>query len=740
MVHTITRTIGGKEISIESGLLGKQASGSVVCSCGGSKVFAAVTINPETKPDQDFFPLTVDYREMTYASGKIPGSFFRREGKQTERETLVSRLIDRPLRPQFPDAFTNEVAIQALAISFDGVNETDILAQIAANAALAISEAPATRIIGSARVALIDGQYVFNPLIEQISTSQLDIVVSGSREGVCMVEAGMNELSEDIVLGAIEFAHKAIVEVVAMIEELVALCGKPKMTVVSPQAPAFKSSLRDKYEPLIMAASGIHDKLERRAALAAVRTSALAEFPALYGQEIDPAELAKAYADVEHHAQRKMSMIARCDGRRFDEIRPISIIMSYLPNAHGSSIFTRGETQSLSTCTLGTFSDELLIDGIHETYYDQFMLHYNFPSFAVGETWPNRGPKRREIGHGALAKRALRSVLPKKEDFPYVIRLVSDILESNGSSSMATVCGGSLAMMDAGVPIKTSVAGIAMGLIKEGEEYVILTDILGDEDHFGDMDFKVAGTRSGITALQMDIKITGISTKIMADALEHARKGRLFILDRMEEVMPAPRPNLSPNAPRIHQLKIPVDLIGKLIGPGGKTVRRIQEITKAKVEISDDGSVLIAAVGEEQLRCALDMVKDITLVPTAGELYDGVIIDVRDFGVIVKLGAEAEGMCHISEFSPAGYVRDIAPLAKVGDPIKVKVLSVGDDGKVRLSRKAALLDAGETDPLEELIRTLNDRPQEPRRDDRPRSNFGGRGGDRGRDRGHDRRR
>jgi len=724
LVHRITRNIGGKEITLETGLLGKQASGSVVACCGGTKVFAAATYNPDVAPEQDFFPLTVDYREMTYASGKIPGSFFRREGRPTEREVLVSRLIDRPVRPLFPEGFMNEVSIMALAISFDQENETDVLAQVAAGAALAISEIPVERIIGSVRVGHIDGEFVINPLASQFEESALNLIVSGSKEGVCMVEAGANEVSEDMLHEAIEFGHRHIVEVVSLIEELVALAGKPKLKVEKPELPPFYARLAEQYRDRIMEAGSVPTKLARRSALRAVKKDALENFRDEDGTEIDPFQLKKAYEKLEHDVLREKTLTGvRCDGRRYDEIRPISIEVGYLPGAHGSAIFTRGETQSLSTCTLGTFSDEILIDGIIETYYDRFMLHYNFPSFSVGETYPNRGPRRREIGHGALAKRALRPLLPPEEEFPYTIRIVSDIMESNGSSSMATVCGGSLAMMDAGVPIKEAVAGIAMGLLKKDDgEFVILSDILGDEDHFGDMDFKVAGTKNGVTALQMDIKITGIPTEVMARALAQAREGRLHILERMNAAISEPRKELAPNAPRIHMIKIPVEMIGKLIGPGGKTIRSIQDETKSKIDIEDDGTVTIAAVGEDNLQNAVRRVEEMTMVPEEGQLLEGTVIDVRDFGLIMKLGPEVEGMCHVSEIAE-GYVRDVSQFFKKGDKFLVKVISVGDDGKIRLSRRQAFEEQGLPDPIQERLRQ-----EEMTRPDRSNSSHGrGRG-------------
>jgi len=740
LIHRVSRNIGGKVIELETGFLAKQASGAVVATCGDTKLIAAVTVNPEPDLQTDMVPMTVDYREMTYASGKIPGSFFRREGRPTEREILICRLIDRPLRPNCPEGFRNRTDINVLTISFDQENESDTLAQVAAAAAMAVSEVPIVRIIGSVRIALIDGQFVTNPPKSVMEKSTLDLVISGSRQGVCMVECGAQQLDEATMVRAIDFAQGPIIEIVSMIEELVALAGKPKMAFTPPQLPAYYESFKAAYAPKIIAAARNSDKGIRLSALASLQKAAVAEYVAME-PPVDEKDISKSYARLEHNTLREMTLGGiRCDGRTPDQIRNISIVMGYLTCAHGSAVFTRGETQALATCTLGSFANEMLIDGIVETYHERFMLHYNFPNFSVGETGPSRGPKRREIGHGALARRALKSVLPPEDQFPYTIRIVSDVMESNGSSSMATICGGSLALMESGVPISAPVAGIAMGLIREGDKYVVLTDILGDEDHFGDMDFKVAGTTTGITALQMDIKVPGIPASVMAAALEKARIARLFVLDKMREVMPAPKADLPANAPRIIQLKIDPEKIGKLIGPGGKTIRSIQEISKSTIEVENDGKVTIAAVGKENIEKARAMVEALSFEPKIGQILDGTVTGVRDFGCFLSIAEETEGMCHVSELTD-GFIRVVTDFVKMGDKFPVKVIDVGADGKIRLSRKQAIAELGIPDEMAERVRAAGDqggegrsRPSGP--SDRGRSGGRSSEGHRGRRYGH----
>lgn len=690
-IHRVKRHVGDKEIIIETGKMAKQASGSVTVQVGGTMVFVAATSAPLENSSTDFFPLTVDYREKTYAAGKFPGGFFKREGRPTTKEILTMRLMDRPIRPLFPKGFKADVSIQSMVLSADlEACDPDILAINGASAALAISDVPFDGPLGAVRVARIDGKFVINPARSELENSTIDLVVAGTREAVCMVESSAKEVSEDEIIEAIEFGHERVKELIALQDELVALAGKEKQTFEVP----------DHSEPYKMLKALCGDlkkhlrtegKMNRAKAVKELRDKVIADMLEQTGGEASPytASLLKnLFEDIRSEEIRKMILEEniREDGRSLTTIRDITCEVGVLPMTHGSSLFTRGETQSLVVATLGSVSDEQMIDGLEETHYEKFMLHYNFPSYCVGETWPNRGPKRREIGHGQLALRALRAVLPPAEEFPYTIRIVSDVMESNGSSSMATVCGGTLSLLDAGVPIIRPVAGIAMGMISEGDKHCILTDILGDEDHCGDMDFKVAGTVNGINALQMDLKTKGIKTETMREGVKQAMIGIAHILEKMTAVMPTHREDVSEFAPRIALIKIEPDKIGKVIGPGGKTIRAISERTKAQIDIQDDGTVTISVVGGENMAAAKKAVLDLVEEAKVGTIYEGEVRSIKDFGAFVEILPGCDGLVHISELSDS-YVKNIDDVVKVGDKMKVKVINIDDQGRIKLSRK-----------------------------------------------------
>jgi polyribonucleotide nucleotidyltransferase len=690
MKKTVQAECNGKIISIETGWMAKQASGAVVVRSGDSMVLVTAVATKTAKEGQDFFPLTVNYQEKTYAGGKIPGGFFKREGRPSESETLTCRLIDRPIRPLFPENFLNDTQIMATVISADRDNDPGILAMIGASAALQVSDIPFLGPIAGVKVGRVDGRFLCNPSAEELAKSDIDIVVAGSRDAVIMVEGGADVVSEQDMLDAIFFGHEAIKPLLEAQEELRRIAGLPKREVPPPETD---EALRKRVEDLALSnieeAVRIKAKTERHDRLASIATEVLAALsPDFEGRE---GEIKETLDDLEYRLVRKHIVRdgERIDGRDTKTVRMITSEVGLLPRAHGSALFTRGETQAIVAATLGTSVDEQRIDSLYGESKKRFLLHYNFPPFSVGETSFRLAPGRREIGHGALAERALQRVIPKFDDFPYTIRLVSDILESNGSSSMATVCGGSLSLMDAGIPIKAPVAGIAMGLIKEGEALTILTDILGDEDHLGDMDFKVAGTSEGVTALQMDIKITGVTREIMQTALEQAREGRLHILERMAEALSEPREEMSPYAPRITTIYVKTDKIRDVIGSGGKNVRGITEATGVTIDIEDTGKINIASHDMAACEKAIKMIRDLTAEAEEGKLYKGTVKKVMDFGAFVEIFPGTDGLVHISELDTE-RVKNVSDVLREGDKVLVKCIGIDKQGKIKLSRKDAL--------------------------------------------------
>jgi polyribonucleotide nucleotidyltransferase len=689
MIETFSVDLNGRTITLETGSMAKQANGAVVVRSGDSVVLVTACMAEDPKPGAGFFPLTVDYREYTYAAGKFPGGFIKREGRPTEKEVLTSRLIDRPIRPLFPEGFLHETQVIAMVLSADPEQDPNSLAIVGAAAALAISDIPFPYVLGGVRVGLHNGQYIANPTYSEGRESKLNIVVAGTETGIVMVEAGAQQASEEEVLGAIEFGHECARKIVAAINRMVAKCGKPKRPFESPKvnqelynqiSSGHRKALADALDTGKYPKAESHNKVRE---LKAQVLEALPEEQRDEGKAVFEALKERIFRDDMLQKRR------RPDGRAFDVIRPITIATGVLPRTHGSSLFTRGETQALVTLTLGTKDDEQRIE-LPEPgeVTKRFMLHYNFPPFSVGEVGFMRGPGRREIGHGALAERALSPLIPDDKVFPYTMRVVSDILESNGSSSQATVCGASLSLMDAGVPLAAHVAGVAMGMVKEGDAYAILTDIAGAEDHYGDMDFKVAGTRAGITALQMDIKVPNVTTAIMKEALEQARRGRLFILDKMYEAIAEPRPNMSQYAPRIYTVTIPTDKIRDLIGPGGKVIRGIIEQTGVKIDVDDDGTVHVASADEESASKALRIIGDITATAEVGKTYLGKVVRLVDFGAFVEIFPGTDGLLHISEIAE-NRVREVRDELKEGDQILVKVLGI-EGNKIKLSRKAVL--------------------------------------------------
>lgn len=694
--QTASCVINGRTLTIETGEIAKQANGSALVRYGDTVVLAAVTAATEDRGEVDFFPLTVDYRERTYAAGKIPGGFFKREGRPGEKETLTSRIIDRPLRPLFPSGYNKETQILCTVLSVDNENDPDVVALLAASAALTVSDVPFLGPVGAVRVGYTDHQIVINPTNEELERGQLNMVVAGSREAVVMVEGGALELPEDIVLSALEAAHQALQDCIDIQLQLQQQVGKDKLPVVPPVVDeTLQRNVHAMAQERLKAALAIPGKLERQEAMATLEQDVVKAFEG--SDEADTAPSAKTIKaflhDMESAEMRRQILEAgrRADGRGLADVRPISGRVSMLPRTHGSALFTRGETQALVVATLGTQSDEQIIDDLGGKTSKRFMLHYNFPSYSVGEVRPLRGPGRREIGHGALAERAMRPVIPSHETFPYTLRVVSDIMESNGSSSMATVCGSALALMDAGVPIKAPVAGIAMGLIAEGEAVAILSDILGVEDHLGDMDFKVAGTAQGITAIQMDIKITGVSREIMARALEQARQGRMHVLHEMQGILGGPRVETSAYAPRIVTLKINKDKVREVIGPGGKTIRGIIEATGVTIDIEDDGTVLIASANEMASQEAVQMVRELTKEAEIGQIYMGTVRKIMDFGAFVEIFPGTDGLLHISQISEK-RVNKVSDEVQEGDRIMVKVLEVDRNGRIKLSHKEAIRD------------------------------------------------
>jgi polyribonucleotide nucleotidyltransferase len=685
-------TLSDKTFSFETGKLAKQAGGSVIVRYGDSVVLVTACRAASAREGIDFLPLTVDYREYTYASGRIPGGFFKREGKPAEKEVLTSRCIDRPIRPLFPSGWRYETQVIALVLSADQENDTDVLAITGASAALAVSEIPFEKTIAGVRIGLVDGQYVVNPTFKQRKESKLDIIVAGTRDGLVMVEAGAREVTEEQVVQALETAHAAIRQIVATIDDLAKEAGKPKLSVPTKEiGHDFFREVEEKIFVPLTEAMRIRGKLENYDRVDQLLEELVATIPE--GEVQRKVEAKQIFKDLKEKVLREEVLThgVRLDGRQFDEVRPIWIETGVLPRTHGSTVFTRGETQALVTCTLGTADDAQKIESFEGETWKSFMLHYNFPPFSVGEVAFLRGPGRREVGHGALAERALVSVLPAAEQFPYTIRVVSDILESNGSSSMASVCGGSLAMMDAGIPLKSDVAGIAMGLVMDEKsgKYAVLSDIAGAEDHYGDMDFKVAGTAEGITALQMDIKVTGITTAVMRQALEQARRGRLHILGKMREALPKSRESISTFAPRIVTIRIPVDKIRDVIGPGGKMIRSIIERTGVKIDVEDDGRVNVASADGESAQKAISIIQELTATPELNKTYLGKVQRITDFGAFVEIMPGTDGLLHVSEIANH-RVKDVRDELKEGEQILVKVINIDPTGKIRLSRKALL--------------------------------------------------
>ncbi len=682
---------GSRTVTIETGEIARQAGGAVMISCEGTMLLVSAVANKTAREGQDFFPLTVDYQEKFYAGGRIPGGFFKREGRATEKETLTSRLIDRPIRPLFPDGFRNEVQIIATVMSLNPEVDGDILALIGASAALSLSGAPFDGPIGAAKVGYKDGQYLLNPTATELLDSDLELVVAGTANAVLMVESEAKELSEDVMLGAVMFGHQQMQVAINAINELVAEAGKPKWEWSAPEADegiigALRTAIGDK----LAGAFQVRDKLERKDAISKLKKSILeALAPEAEAKAWSAGDLSKEFSEQEYQTMRQsvLKTKVRIDGRALDTVRPIECKVGVLPRVHGSALFTRGETQAIVAVTLGTARDGQIIDAVSGEYKEHFLFHYNFPPYSVGEAGRMMGPKRREIGHGRLAKRGVLAMMPTMEAFPYTIRVVSEITESNGSSSMASVCGSSLALMDAGVPVKAPVAGIAMGLVKEGDEFVVLSDILGDEDHLGDMDFKVAGTDAGITALQMDIKIQGITEEIMKVALAQAKQGRLHILGEMSKALTTARSELSDFAPRLITIKIHPDKIREVIGKGGSVIQAITKETGTQIDIQDDGTITIASVDAAAGKAAKDRIEQITSDVEPGRIYEGKVVKLMDFGAFVTISPGKDGLVHVSQISN-DRVEKVSDVLKEGDVVKVKVLEVDKQGRIRLSMKA----------------------------------------------------
>jgi polyribonucleotide nucleotidyltransferase len=690
MIEKVSTTWGGRTLTLETGRLGKQANGAVLVCYGDSAVLVTAVTSKKPREGRDFFPLTVDYLEMTYAAGKIPGGFFKREGRPSEKEILTSRFIDRPLRPLFPKNYFNDVQIIATVLSVDSENNPDVLAIIGASAALEISDIPFFGPIAGMRVGRINGEFVVNPSVEVLKDSDLEIIVAGSEEAVVMVEGGANELPEEVVLDAIMFGHQSMQEVIQLQKQLRRAVGKPKIEVADDMLePELVTKVEQAALEKMRAAISIVSKQERSSALHELMEETRQNLLPEYEEKDEQIRIIFDRLEQRIIREKITTERRRIDGRSFTDIRPITCEVGVLPRTHGSALFTRGETQVLVSTTLGTSADEQRIDALIGETTKSFMLHYNFPPYCVGEVRPLRAPSRRDIGHGALAERAIAKVLPPAEEFPYTIRIVSEVLESNGSSSMATVCGSSLSLMDAGVPIKTPVAGIAMGLIKEGEDFIILSDILGDEDHIGDMDFKVAGTREGVNAIQMDIKIKGLTQEILASALRQAREGRLFILDIMQQTLPAPRPALSARAPKIFTMQVKPEKVREVIGPGGKNIRNIIAQTNVKIDVDDDGKVNIAASDTESLEKAVAMIKELVQEAEVNQIYMGKVRKIMDFGAFVEILPGIDGLVHISQLADT-HVKNVRDVLKEGDEVLVKVLEIDPQGKIKLSRKEAL--------------------------------------------------
>jgi polyribonucleotide nucleotidyltransferase len=726
-------SIGSGTLIIESGHLAKQANGSCIVRLGDTVVLATACMENKGPAERDFLPLTVDYREFTYAAGRIPGGFFKREGRPTEKETITSRLIDRPLRPLFPEGYIADTQIIAFCLSADGENDPDILAINGASIALVLSDIPFYHPVGAVRVGLINGEVVMNPANSLRDVSDLDLVVVGTEDAIAMVEAGANQVSEELILECIWRGHQEIQKIIKAQHELFREGNREKPAWSAPQLyseTTYEAVKGDIYAPL-KAALFTKGKFERKAAVSAVVKPYVEQIPVEEAEKKAQAKRIVSRLEEEILREVVLNERTRFDSRRLDEIRPIEIEVGLLPRTHGSALFTRGETQGLVSATLGTSRDAQVLEEYEGQSIQKFLLHYNFPPFSVGEVKFLRGPGRREIGHGVLARRALLPVLPHEDEFPYTVRVVSDILESNGSSSMATVCGGSLALFDAGVPLLAPVAGVAMGLIKEGDNFAVLSDIAGQEDHYGDMDFKVAGTRQGVTALQMDIKITGVTREIMKVALEQAKTGRMHILGIMEGALPQARTDISKFAPRLYTLQISKEKIRDVIGPGGKTIRSIIEETGCNIEIEDDGRVIIASPDEPAARRAIQMVERLTEVPEMGRVYTGTVRRIEAYGAFVEIMPGTDGLLHISELAPY-RVREVTDLLKEGDEVDVKVVNIDEQGKIRLSRKAVIMESPDYDPSQyegmemAMAGGGGERGEGDRGGDR-----GGRGGDRG---------
>ena len=734
-VKSVSLDWAGRKLTLETGKIARQADGAVYATWGETALLATVVYAKEAKPGQDFFPLTVNYQEKYFASGRIPGGFFKREGRPTERETLLSRLIDRPIRPLFVDGFKNEVQVIITVLSWDNENESDLLAMVAASAALTISGVPFMGPIAASRVGWIDGKAVLNPTIEQMKTSDLDLVVAGTANAIMMVESEVKELSEAQMLESLALAHKGMQPVIDAIIDLAEKAGKEPFEFTPPDNSALKAKIQNLVGTDLAAAYKITKKDQRYGAVGELRDKVKAQLAKTEANPdgYDANVIKEVFKEVESDVVRTriVKEKGRIDGRPVDKVRPIVSEVGILPRTHGSALFTRGETQSIVVATLGTAEDEQFIDALSGTTKERFMLHYNFPPYSVGETGRMGGAGRREIGHGKLAWRAMKAVLPSAEQFPYTVRLVSEITESNGSSSMATVCGSSLALMDAGVPISSPVAGVAMGLILEDYGFEVLTDILGDEDHLGDMDFKVAGTANGITSLQMDIKVAGITQEIMQVALDRAHGARLHILGEMNKAMDAPRGEVGKNAPRIEQIKIPTDKIRDVIGTGGKVIREIVEKTGAKVNVEDDGTVKVASANAESIEAAIKWIKSLTSEPEVGQIYEGKVVKVMEFGAFVNFFGAKDGLVHVSQLARE-RVEKPGDVVKEGDTVKVKLLGFDDRGKVRLSMKVVDQATGADLSAEMGAEALDEGPRRERSD---RGDRGPRRGGGGRDRG-----
>ena len=692
MSHSVQVQINGATLSLETGRVAKQAEGAVVVRCGGTIVLSTVVATKTPMEGRDFLPLTVEYRERAYAGGKIPGGFFKREGRPDEKETLTCRLIDRPVRPLFPKNFRNEIQVINLVISADDENDPDVLAMVGSSAALCLSGLPFAGPLGAVRVGVVDGKLVANPTYKQIAASPLELVIAGTEDHIMMVESGAKEVSEEQLLEALAFGHEQCKQLVRIQKDLASKAAKPRWAfdAAAEADPALEAKVKELATAKMVQALAVNEKQARAQALGAIFEEV---FAAIGGDDEVRAKAREYFGKVEKAEVRRLIVDKgiRVDGRSITEVRPIWSEVGYLPRAHGSALFTRGETQALVAATLGTKNDEQKMESFEGDTYRRFMLHYNFPSFSTGEVKRFGTPGRREIGHGALAHRAIEAVLPAKEAFPYTIRVVSDILESNGSSSMASVCGASMALMDAGVPLKAPVAGIAMGLVKEGDKVGILTDIMGSEDHYGDMDFKIAGTEQGITALQMDIKVAGVSIDIMRRALAQAREARLHVLGKMAETIKTHRAEMSPYAPRFVTIKIRPEKIREIIGPGGKVIRGIQEKTGAKIDVEDDGKVTVFSSSSEAAQMAIGIIQDICREAELDRIYVGKVKSIKEFGAFVEIIPGNEGLLHISQIAEA-RIRAVSDVLSEGDEVVVKVIEVDPNGKIRLSRKSALRD------------------------------------------------